>query len=151
MNRESFQCSVFLMVSPHTLSKWKSVIIFVEILKQIIKNSYVIEWGTTKLWHLFQSDHTLLLFISIIFSRWYSCISLAYHSRVDVNMTIAVCLICNALCMAILPVMHKYSHMLFLVLLYGVFLGSPDTLSNVTLIETFGKEVHNYSSLSHDI
>jgi len=70
-------------------------------------------------------------------------------SRVDVNMTIAVCLICNALCMAILPVMHKYSHMLFLVLLYGVFLGSPDTLSNVTLIETFGKEVAPYMQGVH--
>lgn len=61
--------------------------------------------------------------------------------RVDKNMVILVCLLSNALCITILPVLHRFPGMVMLVFWYGVFLGAPDTLSNVMLIKVFGKEV----------
>ena len=53
----------------------------------------------------------------------------------------SLCLVGNALSISFIPVLHKFSGMLFFVLMYGVFLGTPDTLTNVMLVKIFGKEV----------
>ena len=48
--------------------------------------------------------------------------------------------------------MHHLLGMIIFVLLYGMFLGTPDTLSNVMLIKVFGKEVtFSLDTLIHNI
>lgn len=65
-------------------------------------------------------------------------------SSVDKNLAITICLLSNAACITILPILHRYVGMILFVLFYGVFLGIPDTLSNVMLVNVFGKEVAPY-------